>query len=301
MKRLSVLLLCALITFSIAACSKSSGEETTPFSSSETTEQIELEENTSETTSAVVEEDNTQENYSDETVPQETKSAETASAENKPQPTEPKPTASSHSHNHVREEIKATCEQDGLVRYICSCGDVSSETKLPKSGHYWTSASCAAPKTCYYCGATEGTALPHSWIEATYSRPKTCQNCKTTEGSALAAPTISVQDSFPKDYYYYSRSFTVDSCQATFSTDSLGTARYIKITMNATRNSDSTPTAGKLAFKVNVYDANGTLIKQDSIWSDNLAHGTTGLMTASISLPKSSDSNSYSITFVESY
>jgi len=48
--------------------------------------------------------------------------------------------------------------------------------------HSWTDATCAAPKTCGLCGATEGEALGHSWTDATCTAPKTCSVCGATEG-----------------------------------------------------------------------------------------------------------------------
>lgn len=305
MKRFFALLICLLMILGLVACGESEPEGTTEPSVSASVEATVPEKTDATTPDATDAEpatpEETEEATAEATTPTEPTPTETESVQTQPQATEPRPTQPSHTHSHQTQTVSATCEQDGYIRNICSCGDISGEVKLPKTGHSWKSASCSAPKTCYHCGATEGDALPHNWKDATYARPKTCQTCQATEGSALAGPSFSVTDSFPKSYNYYSRSFTVNSCEVSFGTDSIGTARYVRISMNVTRNSDSTPTAGKLAFKVNIYDANGTLVKQGSIWSDELAHGTTGLMTASIPLPKSSESSSYSISFVESY
>ena len=51
--------------------------------------------------------------------------------------------------------------------------------------HSFKSATCTTPKTCFYCGETEGDVLAHSWKEASCLTPKTCKLCKITEGEAF--------------------------------------------------------------------------------------------------------------------
>lgn len=51
--------------------------------------------------------------------------------------------------------------------------------------HRWTDATCVNPKTCEFCGRTEGNELGHSWSQATCTRPKRCTRCYKTESSAL--------------------------------------------------------------------------------------------------------------------
>ena len=53
----------------------------------------------------------------------------------------------------------------------------------PSHTHSWRAASCAAPKTCTTCGATEGAPV-HTWKAATCTTPRTCTNCGVTVGSA---------------------------------------------------------------------------------------------------------------------
>lgn len=306
MKRVFILLICLMMAVSLFACGKKASPDETPDSSPsefleetlpdeqefETLEQTEPSENGPEQTEPT------------EDTPKQTEQTETEPVETKPTATRPsttKPTQpQAHTHDWKSEYQDATCNKEGYIRTKCSCGEIMSETKLPKTSHSWKNASCAAPKTCTNCGATEGSALSHSWMDATYDRPKTCRNCQATEGSALAAPTINVRDTFPKSYYYYSRSFTVSNCQASFGADSLG-ARYIRLSMDVSRDTDNTPTAGKLALKVNIYDSQNKLVQQDSIWSDDLSAGASCTMTASIPIPKASQSDSYTISFEESY
>lgn len=51
--------------------------------------------------------------------------------------------------------------------------------------HTWVEATCAAPKTCSECGATEGSTLEHVWAQATCTVPMTCNVCGVTSGEAL--------------------------------------------------------------------------------------------------------------------
>lgn len=51
--------------------------------------------------------------------------------------------------------------------------------------HTWVESTCAAPKTCSECGATEGSTLEHMWTQATCIAPMTCNVCGATSGKAL--------------------------------------------------------------------------------------------------------------------
>lgn len=51
--------------------------------------------------------------------------------------------------------------------------------------HSFAPATCMAPSTCVYCGATEGAPTPHSYKPATCKAPKTCEGCGITEGTTI--------------------------------------------------------------------------------------------------------------------
>lgn len=51
--------------------------------------------------------------------------------------------------------------------------------------HEWNKATCTEPKTCEYCGKTDGEAKGHEWVEATCLTPKTCSRCDKTEGEPV--------------------------------------------------------------------------------------------------------------------
>ncbi len=91
--------------------------------------------------------------------------------------------------------IANTCKsQIGLATRGCDFYFTSVEVggfsafKFPDTDiceHNWVDATCAAPKTCSVCGATEGDALDHTWVDATCTASKTCSVCGATEGDAL--------------------------------------------------------------------------------------------------------------------
>lgn len=58
-----------------------------------------------------------------------------------------------------------------------------TEEKAPAHEHKWRAATCAAPKTCSDCGATEGNPAEHKWEDATCITPKTCSVCGAAEGN----------------------------------------------------------------------------------------------------------------------
>jgi len=48
--------------------------------------------------------------------------------------------------------------------------------------HAWEDATCTEPKSCRYCGKTEGKALGHKYQDATCTTPQTCSVCKQEQG-----------------------------------------------------------------------------------------------------------------------
>lgn len=69
--------------------------------------------------------------------------------------------------------------------FILSYCNYNSET----CQHKWNEATCESPKTCVYCGATQGLSLGHSFSKATCTEPETCTKCGFTQGSALGHTT----------------------------------------------------------------------------------------------------------------
>ena len=65
----------------------------------------------------------------------------------------------------------------------CTLLDELLGTTPAECEHEWTEATCAAPKTCTKCNATEGEAAAHNWAAATCTAPKTCKTCNKTEGA----------------------------------------------------------------------------------------------------------------------
>lgn len=85
----------------------------------------------------------------------------------------------------------------GLTGCVCSHQWVEADCYNPKScpfcgrtegqavGHIWEEATCQAPQTCKLCGLTQGETVDHGWAEATCDTPRSCQWCDVTQGEAL--------------------------------------------------------------------------------------------------------------------
>ncbi len=55
--------------------------------------------------------------------------------------------------------------------------------------HIWIDATCETPKTCGWCGATEGEALGHDWLPAAPGEPEICGRCGAVrQESARTSP-----------------------------------------------------------------------------------------------------------------
>ena len=56
----------------------------------------------------------------------------------------------------------------------------------------WTEATCKAPKTCTYCGATEGNLLPHNYVNGN------CSECGAKEPQATVPGQVLINGTFNK-------------------------------------------------------------------------------------------------------
>ena len=83
--------------------------------------------------------------------------------------------------NKLTEHIWNIAE-DGKSQTCTSCG---AYINLDEHIHSWIDATCAHPKTCSVCSATEGGTLEHKWVDATCTSAKKCFVCETAEGDAL--------------------------------------------------------------------------------------------------------------------
>lgn len=98
---------------------------------------------------------------------------------------------------------KPTCTTAGRQTSNCTiCGTPGFEV-IPATGHTWKDATCTTPKTCFACGATEGSALGHKEVGYPYVAPTTttvgytggyyCSVCGTVteeRDEILATPVI---------------------------------------------------------------------------------------------------------------
>ena len=145
-KVLVVLLCLVLVAFSVISCGKDPKETTAPDTTApevttpeETTPEVTTPEET-DPEGTTPEETLPDETLPDETLPDETLPAETTPAETTPEETKPADTtkpAEDHKHTYTAVTSYPTCDADGSVTYICSCGDSYVEAGDPARGHAW--------------------------------------------------------------------------------------------------------------------------------------------------------------------
>ena len=276
MKKFLALLMAFIMLFILSACGKD--KENAIDTSVPTGAENEIIDNI-EVTDDVIPPEDTSENTS-----------YTEGVQSTEKPTETSKPAETSNSQHTHSYSKATCTQAAK----CSCGEIKS----PALGHKFSEATCTEPQKCSVCGVAEGSALGHDWREATVTSPKTCQTCGETEGTVLAGPAVNVNVTFPAYYTYYTRSFQMISCTAECYYD---LDRYcIAIEADIIRQNDSSPASdrGNLTLYVVIRDENGQLISDNKkIVSGNLLKNEQGKCNTTISLPKNSDSKSYTISF----
>lgn len=172
MKKLIALLLVIVIVFSFAGCSNTTDIE----SHQNDYENYETEQNSSEENEEVAQETHVH-SYSNATCTEAAKcscGATKGSAlghnysgkycsrcgANNPNYTEKE----KHTHYYTSQVTReATCGQEGIRTYKCSCGHSYTESISKKSYHNWEYATCTTPKKCKDCGVTEGEAKAHSY------------------------------------------------------------------------------------------------------------------------------------------
>jgi len=67
-----------------------------------------------------------------------------------------------------------------------------------RCSHAWDAAACDVPKTCQFCGVTDGAPLGHVWSPATCGKSMFCEICHQTEGKPLSHQWVSATCTTPK-------------------------------------------------------------------------------------------------------
>lgn len=192
-KKLISLLLAICILFCLSACgtTETSGNTTNTPSESQTEIMKDNDKNTfgeenSQLSSAAEE---TNENDSSQTPTQTNQSKPTSNTNQ-----------SAHTHNYSSSVTKeATCGNEGVRTYKCSCGNSYTESINKTSSHNWEYATCSKPDTCKNCGTTRGVAKGHSY---NYDAKCSCGAINPEVAQKLAKCSLSIP-SFPKSVSYY--------------------------------------------------------------------------------------------------
>lgn len=96
------------------------------------------------------------------------------------------PATGYHVHSYTAEIWPATCTERGWEFYTCECGVWAQAMGDAPTGHDYMDATCTHPKTCRYCGATEGNVISHDYRYETITEPtmrskglgkKICRHC----------------------------------------------------------------------------------------------------------------------------
>lgn len=82
----------------------------------------------------------------------------------------------------------------------------TTTTTQTQCSHWWRSANCENPKTCYYCGAIEGEPLGHDWGEGpTCTKEARCKRCYAKGEAKLGHDFVKGEctrcDAYDSNYY----------------------------------------------------------------------------------------------------
>ena len=125
-------------------------------------------------------------------------------------------------HSYVADETDAlghdmtggknqlpTCTEAGFKVNECTRCDYEEKTTVEALGHAWVDATCAAPKTCANCGATEGTVKNHAWGEIIVVTLPTCTEKGTNKvvcgdcGAVSHLPVAALGHATEVEYWAY--------------------------------------------------------------------------------------------------
>ena len=102
-----------------------------------------------------------------------------------------------------------TCTEAGFKVNECTRCDYEEKTTVEALGHAWVDATCAAPKTCANCGATEGTVKNHAWGEIIVVTLPTCTEKGTNKvvcgdcGAVSHLPVAALGHATEVEYWAY--------------------------------------------------------------------------------------------------
>ncbi len=185
-------------------------------------------------------------------------------------------TVSAHTFKKTAA-VAATCKKTGKTAAVsCSaCGEVFAVANTtPKVGHSYKAATCAAAKTCKYCGVTSGAPLGHNMSGGVCTRCRADGDPHAAAG--LAAASLFVQLNPSQEMYIESVRY-VNGCKTSSSAATCSNAAYTfyitySIGENGRSNSayvgmhlDDTYFYVQLNHKGNTNAANGTALNVDTV------------------------------------
>ena len=188
---------------------------------------------------------------------------------NKNQPT--------HTHNYSSSITKeATCGNEGVRTYKCSCGNSYTESISKKSSHNWKNATCTSPKKCYECGMTEGEVKEHNY--STLNNYK-CDMCGQVDpivdgalkNSSLKTPKLPLT---VKSYGISECQFNITDIEYEFEYYSNGKvllkAKFSGIKVYDSKG-DSHSSTCEITWKL--YDSNGNVVNSGFQYTPSLTTG----------------------------
>jgi hypothetical protein len=189
-----------------------------------------------------------------------------------------KPSQPSHTHYYSSSVTReATCGNEGVRTYKCSCGHSYTESISKKSYHNWEYATCTKPKTCKDCGKTEGTAQGHNY----YSDGE-CSRCGADDPAktqALAKCSLSLP-TLPKTIHYYNYSGNIESSVSvtgiTYNFEYYGDGNVIltaKFSGKKTYDKKGSGQSSSCRIGWKLYDPQGNVFRTGTFSSPSVAMG----------------------------
>ncbi len=187
-------------------------------------------------------------------------------------------TYTSHYHSYTSAiTTEATCLADGVRTYTCSCGDSYTQPEPKRTSHHFNTATCTEPKTCKWCGITEGEPRGHS-----YSSQGTCFNCNGSDPAkdaaisqcSLSLPTLPQVVTHRRSNGEMRSSVYVTAISYEFDYSSSGGVS-LKVRFSGTKTFDERGDGQSDACKIGwkLYDSKGNVYETGTFNSPYIANG----------------------------
>ncbi len=190
------------------------------------------------------------------------------------------PPVTTHTHYYSSTITReATCGEEGIITYKCSCGDTYTESISKKSYHNWENATCSSPQKCKVCGKTEGTAKEHNYKKYDGYKCSMCGQVDSNVQNTLSKCSL-LLPTLPESITYYGYSNKIYSkvnvTNITYQFEYYGDGKVTltaKFSGEKTYDHNGAGQSSRCRIGWKLYDPSGNVFRSGTFSSPSIAMG----------------------------